>query len=121
MRAVDPAVNISRLFAIFVALAVLIAPAVSRASAVLSGVPDHQLMMEQTGHCQMPGGAGHDKGAGKSCCIAMCTAVAVHCPSPSGEEFAEPVPPVFTITTLHIPYLAEIATPPPRRLSSFRR
>lgn len=115
MHAIAPTVSIRKLVAIFVALAVLFAPAVSRASVFVS-MPDHELMMEQTGHCQMPSGsAEHEKGAGKSCCVSMCMAVTINGSVPSDDHFVEHVSPVSLIPTLHVGYLGEIATPPPRR------
>ena len=116
MSAPSPAVSIRKLLFIFVALAVLFAPAVSRASAALAGMPDHELMMEQTGNCQMPSGsAEHGKGTGKTCCISMGMAVAINGSVPSDDTLVEHVSPISSIPTLHVGYLGEIATPSPRR------
>lgn len=116
MRAVAATVSIRKLFAVFIALAVLFAPAVSRASAAFAGMPDHELMMEQIGHCQMPAGsADHEKGAGKTCCISMCMAVTINGSVSSDHDVVEHVSPISSIRTLHLGYLGEIATPPPRR------
>lgn len=115
MSAHAPAVSVRKLLAIFVALSVLFAPAVARAA--VGGTPDHELMMEQTGHCQMPvsGSADHGKMAGTNCCIWMCAAVAI-CPTATlREEPAQLTPAVSAIPTFDIGYLGEIATPPPRR------
>jgi hypothetical protein len=106
-------VSVRRLFAIFVALSVLFAPAA--ASAAMSA-SHHDMPMIEAGHCgpAPSNSADHDKMAGKTCCIAMCMALAV-APSTPGEampqrqqvtQFAAP-------RTYHgLP--AEIATPPPR-------
>lgn len=115
MHAFSPALSIRKLFAIFVALAVLFAPAASRATAAIAGVSDHELMMEQTGHCRMPSGsADHRKGADKTCCISMCMAATVNDLAPSADEFFTQITPVPMIPTLHIGCLGDIATPPPR-------
>ena len=117
MHAHASAMSLRRLFAIFVALAVLFAPAVARAGGPFAAAPGHAQMMEQTGHCQMPpeGSAGHDKAPVKSCCIWMCTAVAAEPAAPVGGGLMPRAPAVLAIPTLHIAYLGEIATPPPRQ------
>ena len=113
MRPYALAVSIRKLFATLVALALLFAPVVARAA----GASDHEQMMDQTGHCQMPigGSADHDKVAGKSCCISMCAAVSVGAVAPPQEELVRPACAVSAVPTLHLAFVGEIATPPPRR------
>jgi hypothetical protein len=103
------------LFAIFLAIAVLFAPGVT--GAAMAAAPHHDMQMMEAGHCQSPpaNSGHHDRTDGKSCCIAMCMALAV-APSAPAElspprqqmaQFARPK------TYRGLP--AEIATPPPRR------
>lgn len=106
--------SIRKLFAILVALAVLLAPGVT--GSAMAAAPDHDMQMMQAGHCDMPvsGKADHDKMAGKNCCIAMCMAVAL---APASR--ADVRPPRAAIAQFALPRtyhgtLSEIATPPPR-------
>jgi hypothetical protein len=106
-------VSIRRLFAILLALSVLIAPSVT--SAAMAAAPQHAMQMMEAGHCHMPTApADHGNADGKSCCISMCMAVAV-APSapaevaPPRQQMAQFAPPAVYQGTL-----TEIATPPPR-------
>jgi hypothetical protein len=116
MRSYAPPVSIRTLLAIFVALAVLLAPAFTRAGVVLAAAPDHHAQMMEAGHCTMPpaSSADHDKGVGDDCCISMCMAAAITPAAPVPEEVARPAQPVFALPTFLLAYLGEIATPPPR-------
>ena len=107
--------SIRKLFTLLLALAVLVAPDVT--SAAMAASPHHDMAMMEAGHCQSPasGGAHHDKMDGKSCCIAMCMALAVAPSIPT-----EPMPPRQQLAGFMAPNAyhglpAEIATPPPRR------
>ena len=106
--------SLREIFAIFVALSVLFAPGL--ASAAMASSHD-DMQMVGAGHCQSPPSSSGDHGkmGAKSCCIAMCMAVAV-APSARAEapivrqqvtQFAAPA--VYDGTP------DEIATPPPRR------
>ena len=106
--------SIRKLFTLLLALAVLVAPGVT--SAAMAASPHHDMAMMEAGHCQSPasGGAHHDKMDGKSCCIAMCMALAVapSAPaeiSPSRQQMVQFAPP-----QAYRGLPAEIATPPPR-------
>jgi hypothetical protein len=114
MSAYADAVSIRKLFAILVALAVLLAPGVT--GAAMAAAPHHDMQMMEAGHCQAPpsGSGHHEQSDGKSCCVSMCMALAV-APSapveapPILQQMAQFAPP----RTYHgLP--AEIATPPPR-------
>jgi hypothetical protein len=105
--------SVRRLFALLAALSVLFSPAVT--AAAMAASPHHQMQMMEAGHCQMPahGSASHDK-MGKSCCIAMCMAVAVE---PTAPAAASPLPQQiaqFAAPRTYVGVPAEIATPPPR-------
>jgi hypothetical protein len=107
-------VSIRKLFAILLALAVLFAP--GAAGAALAAAPHHDMQMMKAGHCQTPPSmpAGHEKMAGKSCCIAMCMALAV---APFAHAEARmPRQQVAGVTAPRAYHSlpSEIATPPPR-------
>ena len=109
--------SISKLFAILLALAVLLAPAFTRAGEAIASVPDHHAQMMQTGECHAPdtGVPDEDRDAPvKNCCISMCMAVAMM-PAAPIQEPLKPEPADSAIAALQISHLTDIATPPPRR------
>ena len=114
MSAYVPLVSIRALFAVILALAVLVAPGVT--GAAMAAPAHHAMAMMEAGHCDTPpASSGDHKMAGKSCCIAMCTTIAVapSAPaemSPPREQVAE-----FAAAQVYHGLPAEIATPPPRR------
>jgi len=115
MSAHAPRMNLSKLWSILIALAVLFAPAVTSAAAAHAAVADHQMQMMETGHCNsMPSGH-HDNGDGKSCCISTYVGAAFAAPEPSVETPLAAASPETILPALHCPYLGEIATPPPRQ------
>ena len=107
--------SIRKLFALLVALAVLFAPGVT--GAAMAAAPNHDMQMMEAGHCEAPpsGTSHHDKMGSKSCCISMCMAVAIAPAAPALDHEIAHAPASFVIPTLHVAYLGEIATPPPRR------
>ena len=121
MRAYAHPVSIPKLFAILVAIAVLFAPAFSRAGEALAAVPDHQAQMMASGHCQSmastsgdhEGSSDYDK-ADKSCCISMCMAVALATPAPAAAAVMHDSVTSFPAPNRYHGLPAEIATPPPR-------
>jgi hypothetical protein len=116
MRPYASSVSVQRLFAILVALSMLLSPAAARADelALAAFHPEMQLM--EMGHCQMPpsGSSDHEKSTGKSCCISMCMAVAIQPSAPGTERFAQVAPASFGISSFHALSPGEIATPPPK-------
>ncbi len=110
-------VTIRTLFALLMALAVLIAPAPSAMGAAMAAIPDHHAQMAPDDHCATtPADSGaSDEAPAKSCCVATCTAVAVAPSGSIGELQPRVAPAVFPIATHYLGYLGEIATPPPRR------
>ena len=128
MRAYAPAVSIRKLLTLFVAIAVLFAPAMTRAGEALAAVPDHQMQMMDSGHCKSPPSTnnpdtsarhdkstGHDKAMGKTCCMAMCMAVALSPPVAEAEDIVHAALPAFPLLSQYHGRITEIATPPPRR------
>ena len=117
MRTYQFSMSVQKLLAVFIAFAVLLAPAFSPAGKALAAVPsdDHAQMME-SGHCQsLPSdGDGNGQAAEKSCCIAMCTGMAVAPPATLRGIAPVSAEAVSAIASLHLAYLAEIATPPPK-------
>lgn len=116
MRPYGALMSPRKLFAIVIALALLLAPAFSRAGEALAAVPDdHHMRMVDGGHCQSAPSNPNDHGQApeKSCCISMCMGVAVTPPAvlQAGNRSALTA---FDIPTLHLSYLGEIATPPPK-------
>jgi len=114
MSAYASLMSIRKLFAILVAIAVLFAPAIT--GAAMAAAPHHGMEMMEAGHCQSPASntGHHDRTDGKSCCIAMCMALAVapSAPaeiSPSRQQMVQFAPP-----QAYRGLPAEIATPPPR-------
>lgn len=123
MGAYGNSVSIPKLFlAVLVALAVLFAPALTRAGEAFAAVPDHHAQMMQSGHCKAaPSNVGEDgkssdkdKAAGKNCCVSMCMAVAIAPAAPPKPVTLHGSAATFPLTTQYHGCIAEIATPPPR-------
>ena len=112
-----PRVSLRSLFAMLIAFAMLFAPVALQTGAAMAMAPaDHHAQMMETGHCGEQPAKSHDgKAMDKSCCAAMCTAVAVapsveiepHAHAPSVERPA--------LDQFQHSFLAELPTPPPRR------
>ena len=117
---ISGSVNIRKLFGILLALAVLFAPALTSAGAAYAAVPEHQMQMMDAGHCtSAPTGnhdksSTHDKSMTKSCCIAMCMALAVAPSAPAVSKMPKRMVMVIPAPSFRIGLPAEIATPPPR-------
>jgi len=104
-----------------VGVAVLFAPALTRAGEAFAAVPDHHVQMLQSGHCKTaPSHArdddqsSGDKAADKTCCISMCLAVAVAPPVPPQSTALHGPAVTFPLANQYHGCIAEIATPPPR-------
>lgn len=104
-----------RLHLILAALALLIAPVAMQSGVAVAAMPMEHGEMAKTGPC---GEAVPDEGdkseAMMQCCIAMCAAVA-----PLDQTVIEPIAfdaPILArpVSTQHLPFLAELPTPPPR-------
>lgn len=107
--------TLRKILSILVALAVLVAPAFTRAGAAYAATPNHHAKLMDSGNCQTPPSqSGNRDKVAKDCCISMCMAVAVVPTVPAEQSELKPVPAVFAIPTIHLAYLGEIATPPPR-------
>ena len=122
MRSYAYLVSIQKLFAMLVAVALLSAPAFTRAGEALAAVSGDHAQMMASGHCQSMRSAGgdanssHHDEAGSNCCISMCVALALStaAPVPAAAFLHDDIssfPPPNSYHSLP----AEIATPPPRR------
>ena len=109
-------VSLRPLFAILIAVAMLFAPLAVQTGAAMAMAPaDHHAQMTETDHCgEQPANSHDGKTVDKSCCAAMCTAIAV-APTPMLE------PHVFSssaeraaLVQFNHSFLAELPTPPPR-------
>lgn len=112
--------NVSRraLFAILIAFGMLFAPLVMQTGGVMAMTPgDHQSQMMEKGHCDDPSassGVAADE-MGKSCCIAMCPALAVTAPAPVDPLAFARILDRPSLNYSHRDHVAKLATPPPRR------
>jgi len=115
-------VSIRSLLAVLLAVAVLLAPALTRGSEAFAAVPDHHQQMMESGHCNStPSHSSGDEespdseGTGaKTCCMSMCLGVAT-APAAASDKVALHGPaPSFALTNQYRGRIAEIATPPPK-------
>jgi hypothetical protein len=108
-------VRIHKLFAILVALAVLVAPSAAFASAQAAAPHHNGMQAMEMGHCQTtPSNSGDHSKADRNCCIAMCLTLAVAPTAPADAIEAKHAIAYFTVPQSWHGYLGEIATPPPR-------
>ena len=109
-------VSLRPLFAMLVAFAMLFAPLALQSGAAMAMAPaDHHAQSMKSGHCgEQPAKSHGDKKVDKSCCAAMCTAIAV-APTPMSEPhaFASSTERPSLVQFDHS-FLAELPTPPPR-------
>ncbi len=108
--------SIRPLFAILLGLAMLFAPlAMQTGSAMAMAPSDHHAQMMEKGHCGDQPPKGKDsKTSGKSCCVAMCSAVAVTPASKIEPHAFAQVIDQPALDEFHHSYLAKLPTPPPR-------
>ena len=104
------------LFALLIAVAMLFAPLAMQSGAAMAMAPaDHHSQMTKGGHCGDQPAKSHDgKAMDKSCCAAMCAAVAIP-PAlriePQALALAAERP---GLDLFHHSFLAELPTPPPK-------
>lgn len=112
-----PRMSLRPLFAIIIAIGMLFAPfAMQMGSAMAMAPTDHRAQMMESGHCGEQPAKDHDgKSVDKSCCVTMCTAIAVAPVAPlEPHAFAKSMDRP-SLTPFHHGFLAELPTPPPRR------
>jgi hypothetical protein len=108
------ALKLRTVWAMLIAIAVLLAPAVAaRASAV---APNHETQMTHMGRCSTPapGTSSHDRDAGKTCCISICMAVAASTVAPQLQAPVRAASPIFAAPGSLSGHSLQLATPPPR-------
>jgi len=104
------------LFAILVAIGMLLAPLGIRSGAAMAMAPsNHHDRVAVGEHCgEQPIKTSHEKSSESACCVAMCMAVAPAASARIGPQFLavshdRPAPDRFGRS-----FLAELPTPPPR-------
>ena len=116
-RRIWPRMSLRPLFAMLIAFAMLFAPLAMQSGSAMAMAPaDHHAQMMESGHCgEQPAKDQGGKSVDKSCCVAMCTAIAVAPVVPvEPHAFAKNVDRP-SLTPFHHGVLAELPTPPPRR------
>lgn len=111
-----PRMSLRLLPAMLIALAMLFAPLAMQSGAAMAMAPaGHHAQMTKAGHCGEQPAKSHDgKAMDKSCCAAMCAAVAI-APAAEGEPHAlAPSVEHPSLDFFHHSFLAELPTPPPR-------
>ena len=107
--------SINKLLGLVLAVAVLLAPAFTRAGEAFAAVPGHHMQMMEAGHCQPPGKSGdRDQPATDDCCVSTCMAVAIVPPAPATGGEVRNALPASAVRAFALGVPAEIATPPPR-------
>ncbi len=109
-------VSLRPIFAILIAFAMFFSPFAMRSGSAMAATPsDHHGQMMAKGHCGEQSSSGKtDKTHTKSCCVAMCTAIAALPASPCEPlVFARAMARPESEQSPHS-YLAKLATPPPR-------
>ena len=102
------------LLAFMIMMAVLLASAVTGAAAASAATMNHDMQMMEMGHCSSPPAKEDSKAPVKSCCIAMCMAVAIEPTAPAQLGDMHHQATYFAVPTSWHGFLGEIATPPPR-------
>lgn len=105
------------LFAMLIAAVMLFAPLALRGGSAMAMVPaaDHHAQMMDRGHCDdQPVEDKDSQSADQSCCVAMCTAIAIDAARATGpHDFHGPTGPPAPSQFRH-DFLAKLPTPPPR-------
>jgi len=114
MRAYRILMGTRSLFAFVIMIAMLFASAVAGTAAASAATMNHDMQTMQMGHCSSPPAKEDGKAPVKSCCIAMCMAVAVEPAVPPQLGDIHHQATYFAVPTSWHGYLGEIATPPPR-------
>lgn len=117
-RAISHQVIMSRLFAIFIAISLLLGPlAMDRAMAAVPP-PSHAQMANDAAaiadHCKSDKQDKSHKPMSKPCCAAMCATAAVMPEMSAHQQMFDRLLAISAPASVHRGILAEIATPPPR-------
>lgn len=103
------------IFAVFLAVALVVAPfGMPNGHAMAAAPSNHHAQMATTGHCGEQPIEKSGKMLDKSCCTAMCIAIAA-APQPAvGPQFYSKGADRPALSTFHRGVIAELPTPPPR-------
>ena len=110
-------VSLRPLFVMLIAFAMLFAPLAVQSGRAMAMTPaaDHHAQMMESGHCgEQPAKSHHDKSDDKSCCVAMCTAIAVAPVAPTEPHALAASTERPSLVQFDHSFLAELPTPPPR-------
>ena len=116
MSAYGPTMSIQRLFILFIAFAMSFAPfAIQSGAMAMAPAADHHAQMMDSGHCgEEPAKHGDRKSDDKSCCVAMCTAIAVAPAMPIEPHALASSTEQHSLIQFDHSFLAKLPTPPPR-------
>lgn len=109
-----PVMSIRSIFAMMIAFAMLFAPLAMPAAAMAMASPDQHMMTMADDHCADQADGKNGKDSAKSCCVAMCAAVAVAPAALAKAELFDRVADLPSLVRFTHGFLAELATPPPR-------
>jgi len=116
MGGIARAVNMPKLFAILIAVAMLFAPFAMPIGSASAAMPsDHHAEMMGEDHCEGQPATGKDgRSAEKPCCAAVCGAVAVAMGSPLQPAIFARAVERPALDPFRPGFLAKLPTPPPR-------
>ena len=106
-------VILSRLFAVFIALSLLLGPLTMGRAMAAAPASGHSQMTDD-GHCQPAEEGKADKAMSEPCCAAMCSTSALAPQARTGELRFDRLAAVSASASFHRGVLSEISTPPPR-------
>ena len=111
-----PSMSLRLLVATLIAVAMMFSPLTMESGGAMAMAPaaDHHAQMTQDGHCGEQPVKDHDKSVGESCCVAMCSAVAVNPIAPAEPAIQATSGERPSIAQFRHGFLAELPTPPPR-------
>ena len=105
------------LFGTLLAIAMLFAPLGLSSGVAMASAPaaDHHEQMMGSGHCDKQPASGHSNPSEtKSCCVAMCAAIALQPMTASEPSALTPSLIRPSLAQFNPSFLAELPTPPPR-------
>lgn len=117
IKAICPRMGLRPLFALLIAVAMLFAPLAIQSGSAMAMAPaaDHHAQMMDSGHCgDQPSKDNNSMSDDKSCCVAMCTAIAVAPMTPEGPHVLASSTKLLSLAQFHHGFLAKLPTPPPR-------
>ena len=102
------------LLTLLTAISLLFAPTFAPVAAASVGPADHHEQMMTAGHCKSMPDSDMDQDDSKSCCVAMCVAIAVEPLAASDPQDLPRSAKAYSLASVFVGLPAEIATPPPR-------